>query len=223
MNSPDIAVISSNSFFDRSKLFVNGALVVDDEGLHGMVEKCGQRVLTSGSHTVYIEGFQAGGGVGMEAKYSGPDTGGKVIFMRSGVVPSSNSVSGPYYPTCDPNVEDSDGLKFTLCMFRSEISIGKIPALGQADTGSNRLYFVGKGRLPVVDVHNVDQFRVTIPGTPETNYAWAIYGKLMIDVSGIYSLCIISDDGYQQHESLYSAFTFNQTNQHSSVICKSAF
>ncbi len=174
---------------------MDGLLVVDDEGLHGMVEKCGSRTLASGLHVMYIEGFQAGGGVGMEAKYSGPDTGGKVMFMRSGVVPSTSSAPGPFYFGCDPSVEESDGRKFTLCIFRSEISLGRIPALGQADTGSNRLYFVGKGRLPVVDVHNVDQFRVTVQGTPDSNYAWAIYGRLLIGVSGSYTMCIISDDG----------------------------
>ena len=63
-------------------------MLVDDEGLHGMVKKCGTKTLTAGDHVVYVEGFQAGGGVGMAVRYSGPDTGSKETLLRSGVVPS---------------------------------------------------------------------------------------------------------------------------------------
>ncbi len=59
-------------------------MLVNDDGLHGMVEKCGGIDLTSGPHVVYIEGFQAGGGVGMVATFTGPDTGGKKKLMKSG-------------------------------------------------------------------------------------------------------------------------------------------
>ena len=162
-----------------------------------MVEKCGQKPLMSGTHTLYVEGFQAGGDVGMEVRYSGPDTGGNKVFIRSGVVHKSTS-SDRYFIQCDPtvtNMDNMDSSQFTLCIFRSEIPLGKIPALGQADTGLNRLYFVGKGRLPVVDVRSVDQFRMSVPGTPDFQYAWAIYGVLQIILAGQYTLCISSDDG----------------------------
>lgn len=191
--STEIAIYLCASY--RSKLYVDGPLLVNDEGLHGMVEKCGQKFLTSGSHTVYIEGFQGGGGVGMEAKYSGPDTGGKMTFMRSGMVASQGSPQSQYYPQCDPSSPDGDGSQFTVCVFRSEVSIGQIPAFGQADTGLNRLYYVGKGRLSTVNVHDLGQFRSIIRNTPDVNFAWAIYGTLKIGTAGTYMLCITSDDG----------------------------
>ena len=62
---------------------------MDDEGLHGMVEKCGTTSVTAGDHVVYVEGFQAGGGVGMAVRYSGPDTGGRKVLMRSGASASA--------------------------------------------------------------------------------------------------------------------------------------
>ena len=34
-----------------------------------------------------------------------------------------------------------------------------------------------------------------MPGTPDDNYVWAIYGALRATVPGTYSLCISSDDG----------------------------
>ena len=174
----------------RSRLYVDGPLLVDNEGLHGMVERCGAKDLSAGSHIVYIEGFQAGGGVGMIATYSGPDTGGEKVLIKSGVV----GTNGRYFAECDPSAQ-SDPSRFTICMFRSEVGLGSIPRLGDADKGANKLYFVGKGRLPVVDMHDLLAFRNYVPNTPGANYAWAIYGQLRIGTEGTYSLCISSDDG----------------------------
>ncbi len=174
---------------------MDGSLLVNNGGLHGMVEKCGQILLKQGSHVIYIEGFQAGGGVGMEAKYSGPDTGGKMLFLRSGIVPNFAAQPKQYFSQCNPSELGSETSLFTLCMFRSEVFLSRIPSLREADTGLNRLYFVGKGQLPVVDLHELEQFRAVIPNTPTVNYAWSIYGNLNIGVAGVYTLCIESDDG----------------------------
>ena len=174
----------------RSTLYVDGPLLVNDDGLHGMVEKCADKDLASGSHVVYIEGFQAGGGVGMVATYSGPDTGGEKVLMRSGKVMTSSR----YYAQCDPWAQQ-DPSQFTVCMFRSSVGLSSIPKISMADTGSGPLSFVGKGRLSVVDVHSVGQFRSAVRATPDSNYAWAIYGQLIIVTPGRYRLCITSDDG----------------------------
>ena len=172
-------------------MYVDGPLLVNDDGLHGMVEKCGAIDLTSGSHVVYIEGFQAGGGVGMVATFAGPDTGGDKMLMKSGTVFKSSR----YYAQCDPNLQQ-DPSQFTICMFRSNAGLGSIPKLSIADSGAGPLSFVGKGRLQVIDLHDLRQFRAVVSGTPDANYAWAIYGQLKIGVAGRYTLCITSDDGY---------------------------
>ena len=164
--------------------------LVNDDGLHGMVEKCADKDLASGSHVVYIEGFQAGGGVGMVATYSGPDTGGEKVLMRSGKVMKASR----YYSQCDPSAQE-DPSQFTVCIFRSSVGLGSIPKIAMADSGSGPLSFVGKGRMSVGDVHDVGRFRSAVPRTPDVNYAWAIYGQLKIGVGGRYRLCITSDDG----------------------------
>jgi hypothetical protein len=69
-------------------MYIDGALLVDDDGLHGMVERCSTRFMTAGLHSVYVTGFQAWGGVGMEIRYSGPDTGGSMTFMRVSPLPA---------------------------------------------------------------------------------------------------------------------------------------
>ncbi len=182
-------------FCIRSRLHLDGQLLVDNEGLHGMVEKCGAKQISSGQHIVYIEGFQAGGGVGMEMKYSGPDTGGAKIFMRSGTVSSSTDASSQFYKGCNPSTAENVASGLTLCMFRSEVNLDRLPAFGEADTGRNRLYFIGKTSIPSVDVVDVNQFRNFVPLTPDANYAWVIYGQLQIGTAGMYTLCITSDDG----------------------------
>ena len=176
---------------------MDGPLLVDDDGLHGMAKRCGAIYLVDGPHSLYLVGFQAGGGVGMEMTYSGADTGGKEIFVQSGVVGGTNQIPSKYFSKCNPSKLD-DASQFTICMFRSEIGLGSIPALGRADTGSNRLYYVGKGFLSIVDMHTLMAFREYVSATPDSNYAWAIYGKVVILNGGSYNLCISSDDGSVQ-------------------------
>ena len=86
--------------------------------------------------------------------------------------------------------------EFTVCIFRSEVGLSRIPIINMADLGNSRLHYVGKGLLPTVNVQNLDQFRAAVPTTPSADYAWAIYGQLKIGAAGRYSLCITSDDGY---------------------------
>eukprot|EP00960_Hanusia_phi_P046565 757910-Hanusia_phi.AAC.1 len=67
---------------DGSRLLLDGDLLVENNGLHGAVRACGSAHLSVGSHSVTVEGFQAGGGVYQSITYSGPDTGGGEILMR---------------------------------------------------------------------------------------------------------------------------------------------
>jgi hypothetical protein len=169
---------------------MDGSLLVDNEGLHGPLEKCATVALTSGSHNVYIEGFQAGGGVYMDAKYYGPDTGEGKILMMSG------RASKRYFDSCDPNDKNNwgDVSKFNVCIFKSEVGLGATPRIGDA-FATKALSFVGKGQLAVIDIHDVSAFRQCASDTPSSNYAWAIYGGLKIFKEGNYNLCISSDDG----------------------------
>ena len=156
-----------------------------------MVKKCGTITLSSGAHSIYLEGFQAGGGVGMKMEYSGPDTKNQVVYMPSG------RVSGPYFPLCDPTSKSpANAAQFTICMFQSKMAgnLQSIPLIGDA-VATNQLSYVGQGSLPVVDMHTLQAFRQYVPGTPDGNYVWAIYGKLVISSAGSYNLCISSDDG----------------------------
>ena len=54
---------------DGSKLFIDGKLIVDKDGLHGFEGGSGKIKLAEGKHEIRIEYFQAGGGRGLELFY----------------------------------------------------------------------------------------------------------------------------------------------------------
>lgn len=54
---------------DGSKLWIDGQLVVDNDGEHGMSEKTGTAFLQRGWHSIKVLYFNSGGGAGMEVKY----------------------------------------------------------------------------------------------------------------------------------------------------------
>ncbi len=99
-----------------------------------------------------------------------------------------------YPEQCSP-ASNTDLAQFVMCMFRSEVGLNSIPKFRTADSGTSRLYFVGKSSVPLVDLHDLRGFRSYISATPNANYAWAILGQAKITEAGAYKFCITSDDG----------------------------
>jgi hypothetical protein len=58
---------------DGSRLSIGDKLVVDNDGLHGMVEKSGVIGLRAGFHPITVDYFNLSGGLGLEVFYKGPD------------------------------------------------------------------------------------------------------------------------------------------------------
>jgi hypothetical protein len=59
---------------DGSQLFVDGSLVVDNDGLHALTEVSGQTTLGAGYHTIAITMFEEAGGEILDVSWAGPDT-----------------------------------------------------------------------------------------------------------------------------------------------------
>src|SRR5690606_25167765 len=55
---------------DGSKLFINGALVVNNDGDHGPYEQAGSISLTTGLHDIRALFYENGGGEVLEVRYS---------------------------------------------------------------------------------------------------------------------------------------------------------
>ncbi|HTY10781.1 MAG TPA: alpha-L-arabinofuranosidase C-terminal domain-containing protein [Bacteroidota bacterium] len=58
---------------DGSKLTVDGADIVVNDGTHAMVEQSGSTYLKKGYHEIEVDFFQAGGGSGLSLQLEGPD------------------------------------------------------------------------------------------------------------------------------------------------------
>lgn len=57
---------------DGSQLYIGDKRVVDNDGLHGVLERSGQVALAAGWHPIKLAYFQAGGGKELFVKYAGP-------------------------------------------------------------------------------------------------------------------------------------------------------
>jgi putative heme-binding domain-containing protein len=57
---------------DGSRLYIDDNEVVDNDGLHGMLEKSGSTTLHAGPHRIVVTFFENGGGEGLEVSWSGP-------------------------------------------------------------------------------------------------------------------------------------------------------
>ncbi|MBD0254853.1 MAG: hypothetical protein ICV83_03965, partial [Cytophagales bacterium] len=64
---------------DGSKLSIGDQEVVNNDGLHGMVEKSGNIALKAGLHAITVTFFEQGGGEGLEVRYAGPNLGKQLI------------------------------------------------------------------------------------------------------------------------------------------------
>lgn len=57
---------------DGSMLYVDGKVVINHDGLHGMSEKSGRVNLTAGAHEIVVGYFDNGGGDGLKVSWKGP-------------------------------------------------------------------------------------------------------------------------------------------------------
>ena len=57
---------------DGSRFYIDGELLIDNDGLHGMVEKKGTAQLNAGLHPIVATYFDNGGGDGLSMSWSGP-------------------------------------------------------------------------------------------------------------------------------------------------------
>jgi hypothetical protein len=75
---------------DGSRLFIDGQLIVDNDGLHGMVDRSGQIGLEAGIHRYRVEFFENFGGAGEIVRWQGPGTARATIpataFIKGGTV-----------------------------------------------------------------------------------------------------------------------------------------
>jgi len=58
---------------DGSRLYIDDDVIVNNDGLHGMIEKSGNVFLKKGYHKIKVDFFQAGGGLGLNVLIQAPN------------------------------------------------------------------------------------------------------------------------------------------------------
>jgi hypothetical protein len=77
---------------DGSKLYIGTTEVVNNDGLHGLIEKSGTIGLKAGKHAITVTFFEAGGGESLSVSYNGPSVSKQVIPASA----LSRSISGNF-------------------------------------------------------------------------------------------------------------------------------
>jgi len=122
---------------DGSKLYLGGVLVLNNDGLHGMVEKSTALLgLRAGTHAVRVEFFEGGGGAGLIASLSGTD-------LPKAPIPAPMWSFSP--PTCAADYDgdldvgtDADIAAFFACIGGSCCPLcGSADFNGDGDTGTD--------------------------------------------------------------------------------------
>jgi hypothetical protein len=60
---------------DGTQLFLDGQLLVNDDGIHGTIEQSGTKTLAAGYHQIELNYFQGPGGFYLDVQWSGPGFG----------------------------------------------------------------------------------------------------------------------------------------------------
>jgi len=76
---------------DGSRLYLNGDLLVDNDGIHGMVLKYGQAALAKGMHLLKIIYFENNYGEGLKVEFEGPglerqEIPGSILYRKSNII-----------------------------------------------------------------------------------------------------------------------------------------
>gem|GEM_PF-1637015 len=82
---------------DGSRLYIDGVLVVNNDGLHAALEMSGTRHLTAGCHTIEIQFFENTGSEVMETRWQGPGI-AKQLIPNSAFKTSCSVTSGTSVP-----------------------------------------------------------------------------------------------------------------------------
>ena len=79
---------------DGSRLFINGELVINNDGLHAVVEEQVTISLGAGTHTIEVLYFERGGGSVLDLDWSGPGFGRTQMMFEGDPQDSNNIING---------------------------------------------------------------------------------------------------------------------------------
>lgn len=234
---------------DGSKLYINGILVVSNDGLHAPQERSGTISLTPGYHSIEVLFFENGGGETLIVQYTGPSiTKQNVpfsILSSSSTCDLDGDGSSNHLDTdsdgdgCNDAVEagytdgDNDGFLGT-----SPVSVdvnGLVTAQGgyaiPADGNSNGTYdFLEAGSVPSITTQPMNRLgfdggSITFSVTASADtYQWQVStngGSTFSDISngGIYSGALTGTLTIDPLDLSYSSYQYRAVISNSSYAC----
>jgi hypothetical protein len=162
-----------------SHLYIDGAMVVNNGGLHSTKTESGTVDLAEGYHMIKADWFENGGGPSMALQYNGPDTGGQEA-----------DVQATHFQRQSKNLPDplalgmKRGWQGRIWFFDGALS--KVPP--NLDSIKPDLLVVN----PNLDLGN-EEFKAL--GCPDDRFAAVFTGSVQIWTPGFYDFWTESDDG----------------------------
>ncbi len=159
---------------DGSRVFLDGALLINNDGLHGMQERSATMALTAGYHPLRVEFFESGGGAGLQFSWSGPGIAKQLV--PASALWQEDFVSPPYVAGLLAEFFDS-----TAALSVIPDLTGRVPEVSRTDVQ--------------IAYASVSTAWSGLPSTMIDTFASRHSGWLKIDTAGAYTLFVSSDDG----------------------------
>lgn len=156
---------------DGSILYINNILVVNNDGLHGAIEKSGSVGLKAGKHYISVGFFQEGWDKSLQVSYAGPGISKRAI---SNSMLYRSSIEN-LLPSLNPS-NVVNGLEFKYYEGESYSLVPDFTKITPVNTGK------------------VDYFDLAVANRSE-RYAISFTGYIDVPVDGQYSFYTTSDDG----------------------------
>ncbi|WP_162268259.1 PA14 domain-containing protein [Hymenobacter sp. PAMC 26628] len=164
---------------DGSQLFIGSALVVDNDGLHGYLERAGTIGLKAGTHAITVTYFQGAGGQGLAVSYQGPNLAKQAIpaasLQRTTTPTTPTPAAGLRVPENPANTTSGLSYKYYEGYWNVLPSFGSLGAVAN-----------GVVALPNLDGRQRD-----------VGYAMQYTGYVTVPTDGQYTFTTGSDDGSQ--------------------------
>lgn len=174
---------------DGSKLYIDGKLIVNNDGLHAPRERSGSISLSSGKHKIEVQFFERTQGQVLDVRYAGPGVSKRAI--PNGVLFPDGGSSSPTAPTePDPEPEPAP-----------EPTPEPTPTPTAGTNGLRYKYYEGRwGQLPnfsslsVIKSGTLSNFSLS-PARTDRYFGFVYTGYIKVDQSGSYTFYTTSDDG----------------------------
>ncbi len=156
---------------DGSLLYIDGVLVVTNDGVHPLVQQSNSIGLQAGFHTISVGYFQRTGDVGLQVSYSGPGISQQLIPSSALYIVSNNNL----LPAVNPS-NPVNGINYS---YYEASTYNAVPDFTQ---------------VTPVKTGNVNNFDISVANR-SNQFAMNFTGYINVPTDGQYTFYLSSDDG----------------------------